>query len=52
MDKVEGTTDDNRWDQACRAGTILRLVKAGVVEKARWESQEEIKNRARASNRA
>ena len=45
MDKVEGTTDDNRWDQAGRAGTTLRLVKAGVVEKARWESQGEIKNK-------
>lgn len=48
MDKVEGTTDDNRWHQARRADATLhlvsRLVKAGIVEKAKWESQGEIKN--------
>lgn len=49
MDQAEGTTD-NSWDQACGADTTLHLVsrrvKAGVVEKARWESQGEIKNKS------
>lgn len=41
-DKVKENTDNRKWNQACKEDTlhlVSKLVKEGIIEKARLESQ-------------